>query len=208
MNSQKEEAGATRPPHSKTAIPPHTVAIRWRSLHHWRTKRLRAVQGSDVYAALHPNAQRIVAHCIRKYESPDEGITASQSRIASELGLSRKAVNEHLRRIVAVGIFASEMRFRHGRWVSRSWPKTRQPHVNSAVRPTNVHRTTNRYRTFWRWLKAGPKRSYSSRVPFWADNMTKPSVPWVKTLVEHIEALFRGPPDGRSLGEVCAGCGA
>jgi hypothetical protein len=150
-----------------------SLAATWRGLHHWRKKRLKVVQASDVYKALPLNAQRIVSHCIRRYESPENGIIVAQARIANELGLSRKTVNEHLQRIVAAGIFGSEMRFRHGRWVARPWSAARRPHVNSAAQTTRVYRTTNRYQTCWRWLKTATKTAINrtrSKVPFWADN--------------------------------------
>jgi hypothetical protein len=114
------------------------------------------------HVELCPNALRVAEHCLLKYDNDIGGMFAAQSDIAQALTLSRQKVNKHLGALVEAGIFTSETRNREGIYAQRA-------HMGG--------RTTNRYRFCWDRILAAIKttrrtlRKYTSKVPFWADNM-------------------------------------
>jgi hypothetical protein len=109
-----------------------------------------------------PNALRVAEHCLLKFDNDIGGMFAAQGDIAKALELSRQKVNKHLGTLVEAGIFTSEPRNREGVYAQRA-------HMGG--------RTTNRYRFCWDRILAAIKdarrtlRKYTSKVPFWADNM-------------------------------------
>jgi DNA-binding transcriptional ArsR family regulator len=128
------------------------VAAAWRELHSWRRKRLDLFRRSDVYSSLPENARRVAEYMIGKHESPQLGAFPNQQKIADALGLSRQAVNRHLRALVDAGVLTSEVRIRaaRGRW----------------------ERASNRYRLCVTRLKAIVRtvRRTASKLPWYADN--------------------------------------
>jgi hypothetical protein len=67
------------------------------------------------YQGLPKVCQRVVDYLVRRHESPDEGITVSQSNadLLSKFGISRRqTMNEYLGIIVSAGVFTVESRSR------------------------------------------------------------------------------------------------
>jgi hypothetical protein len=161
----------------KATMEKELVAIQWRRLHLQRRRKVKDFRLALELGLPHPktgervelcpNALRIAEHCLLKYDNDIEGMIAGQDDIAKALGLSRQKVNKHLGTLVEVGILSSEARNREGVYAQRA-------HMGG--------RTTNRYRFCWDRILAAIKaarstlRKYISKVPFWADNMTRTRV--------------------------------
>jgi hypothetical protein len=146
---------------------------RWVGFHRRRKRAVRDLRLALELGLTHPrtgervelcpNALRVAEHCLLKYDNDIGGMFAAQGDIAQALSLSRQKVNKHLGALVEAGIFTSESRNREGVYAQRA-------HMGG--------RTTNRYRFCWDRILAAIKtarralRKYTSKVPFWADNMT------------------------------------
>ncbi len=61
---------------------------------------------------LSPDGRKVIAHAIRKYLSPDEGITASQGKLAKGCGVCRETVNRQLGKAVDAGLLSAVSRSR------------------------------------------------------------------------------------------------
>jgi hypothetical protein len=78
----------------------------------WRTERLGQLKRTPEYKGLTPLERRIVDYSVRAHESPDQGITVSQTKLAKKFGKTREWINKRLSAIVTSGVFIKERRTR------------------------------------------------------------------------------------------------
>ncbi len=90
------------------------------NLRTWRRSRLGAMKRRPEYQALPSLSRRIVDYSVRAHESPQAGITISQTKLAKHFGFTRETINRHLRRIEKAGVFVKQRRQRgagdHPEW--------------------------------------------------------------------------------------------
>lgn len=93
----------------------------------WRWERLGQMKRRLEYRQLAPILQQVVDYVVRRHESPDEGITVSQAKLAKRFGVHEDTMGKYLRAIVAADVLTRDFRGRKGCFGQRG-------------------RTTNRYR--------------------------------------------------------------
>lgn len=109
----------------------------------WRRARLNVVNTTPEYRGLDPADRKLTSRLVMGHESEDGGITVSQTKIATMLGVRREAANRHMQAIVAAGVFTVEKRGRGGK---------------------HGGRTTNRYRLNPRLLESAMTCNLESAI--------------------------------------------
>src|SRR5262249_1510941 len=76
----------------------------------WRSTRLGLMKETKEYQSLAPILQQVVDHCVKRYESKNEGIIVGQSKLATRFGVRRETMSRYLSEIVDAGVFTVERR--------------------------------------------------------------------------------------------------
>jgi hypothetical protein len=87
----------------------------------WRTFELARLRRAAGYQTLPPYTKKLATYLIRRYYQPKDGIIVSQVTLERELRgtklqRTRKIIREHLKRLVAAGLFTEEERYRPAHW--------------------------------------------------------------------------------------------
>jgi hypothetical protein len=84
------------------------------ALREWRTERIEMLKTTTEFQSLGPGPKRLVLHMIRRSDNPDgSGMFVKQASYAKSLGVTRKTINEWLRKIVSERVFLPpEVRYR------------------------------------------------------------------------------------------------
>lgn len=80
----------------------------------WRKQRLTAMKARPEYQGLAPIQKKIVDYLAMRRESPDEGITEGQKKLAKKYDVCYQTMSEYLCGIVEAGVLTREFRPRRG----------------------------------------------------------------------------------------------